>query len=235
MNTSYGTKLKDFIPDQNEIEEFAESALSKRLISSFPRLLTWIGILNELKGNEQAGILLASAHSKIIEIWALVPLGLIHSAYTCLRTVVDICTGYSFYSSHNVEWNAVCDGRGDWEGRGNIIEWHTQFTPRFRDMNKEFGLVDQLNVDYKALSAFVHGVPLHGLPTMISLERKLLPDKDIKSLIEFMERVDVNLNLMFLTVFFDLTASLSTSNLRTITRGISRPKLARAGLALPRG
>ena len=197
-------------------------------------MATWFRLIHDLRSDQETSVLIAAAHSKLIEIWILVPLGLLHSSYTALRTVVDVCTSYTFYCSHPVEWLAVCEDRTGWESRANIIDWHMRFTPTCREMHKAFGLADRLNQDYQELSSYVHGVPVAGLPTLKGIERTSISDQDLDKFSQIAKRTDHDLSLLFLSLFHQELASLSTKGFRVITKGMDRKKLAAAGIVLPR-
>ena len=143
--SDYASRLGRFLPTQADLDEYVLRPPANRLLKSFDRLVIWFHHLHGLRSNDEVSVLLASAHSKVIEIWILTPLGLLHSSYTALRTIVDICTSYTFYRSHPVEWRAVCEGRASWESRGRAIEWHLNYTRSFREMNRLFGLVGCAN------------------------------------------------------------------------------------------
>ena len=234
MSSEYATQLDSFILKSQELQDFSNSELAQRLLVAFNRIIIWLRTLHDLRGDEKPSVLLASAHSKLIEIWVLVPFGLLHSAFTSLRTVMDICTSYTFYCSHPIEWEAICDGIAPWEGRAVIVDWHVHYTPCFREINTKFGLSDILNREYKVLSSYVHCIPLTGLPTMTSLKRTPASDKLLENFITIAETVDYDLNLLMLSVFHQIVPQLSTTDFKTIIKGISRKKLAAAGIILPR-
>ena len=204
-----------------------------RILTAFNRITTWFGLIQDLRGHQDTSVLISSAHSKVIEIWILVPLGLLHSSYAALRTVVDICASYTFYSSHPVEWLAVCEDRTGWESRGQIIDWHIRHTPNCREMNGVFGWAERLAEDYRELSSYVHGVPLAGLPTLGGIDRTHISEQDIDRFSQIAEKTDHDLNLFFLSVFHKDVTSLSAEDLRTITKGIDRRRLAKAGIVFP--
>ena len=234
MNSQYVSRILSFLPASSDLEDFELKPSANRLLKAFDRIIVWFHHLHGLHSDDEVSILLASAHSKIIEIWILTPLGLLHSSYTALRTVVDICTSYTFYRSHPLEWSAVCESRALWEGRGRIIDWHLKYTRSFSEINKSFGLAESLTGDYQKLSDYVHAIPVTGLPTLKGIERTLVSDKDLDAFVEMAESVDSNLNLLFLSIAHREIISLSTEDYRTIMRGISRSKLAKAGIILPR-
>ena len=231
---SYASRLIDFLPSNQEVNEFVKRESTRSLLESFRRMRIWFFHLQELRSDEEPSVLLASAHSKVIETAVLVPLGLLHSSYMALRTVVDICTSYTFYCSHPIEWRAVCENKGPWEGRANIIDWHIHYTPTFREINKACGLADALNQDYQILSSYIHGVPIAGLPTLKGIERLQVDDADLDAYNELAERVDKNLNLLFLSIFHPETDSLSARDFKAITRNIDRRMLRNSGIILPR-
>ena len=230
----YAARLIGFLPTEVELEEFAESPSSVWLLNAFNRMVTWFRLLHSLRSNHETSVLLAAAHSKVIETWVLLPLGLLHSSYTALRTVVDICTSYTFYYSHPIEWRSVCDDSTDWESRAAIIDWHSRYTRAFREMNRVFGLRDALNQEYRELSSYIHGVPVSGLPTLKGIARTSIFDDDLSKFTQIAERVDSNLNRLYLSVFHGDLSSLSANDFKTITGGIDRRKLASVGIVLPR-
>ena len=234
MSRKYASRLGDFLPAQQDLETFAGKPQGEDLLNAFSRIIMWFRLLNDIRGQEETFALVAAAHSKVIEIWILVPLGLLHSSYAALRTVVDICTNYTFYCSHPVEWTAVCENRAGWESRANIVDWHVHFTPTCREVNKVFGLAEALNRDYQELSAYVHGIPVTGLPTLPAIQRLHTSDRDLEKFTQLAQKTDSDLNLLFLSVFHQDLASLSARDHRVITRGLDRKKLAAAGIALPR-
>lgn len=234
MRSGYATRLGTFLPTQDDLDEFEIRPSAGRLLGAFDRLVIWFNLLYRLHRDDDVSVLLASAHSKVIEIWILVPLGLLHSSYTALRTLVDICTSYTFYRSHPIEWRAVCNSRASWEGRGRIVEWHVNFSPTFKEVNKSFGLIDALTKDYRRLSDYVHAIPVTGLPTLKGIERTNVTEDNLEAFIEAAESVDANLNLLLLSVAYSEATSLSQDEYRTITKGINRSKLAKAGIVLPR-
>ena len=234
MTNEYASRLKGFLPTESDLIEFSERSQSADLLNAFGRMTTWIRLLHELRGQDQTVAIIAAAHSKIIEIWILVPLGLLHSSYNALRTFVDICTSYSFYCSHPAEWQAVCEGRASWESRSNIVDWHIRYTPTCREMNKEFGLADSLNKDYQELSTYVHGIPVSGLPRLRGIERTYTSDEDLERFTILASKIDTDLNLFYLSVFHRDLMSLSADDYRVITKGINRGKLASIGIRLPR-
>lgn len=234
MSTDYTTRLSEFLPTQQELEVFAQKSSTYRLLSICERMTTWFKHLYALRSDQGTSVLIAAAHSKIIEVWILIPLGLLHSSYTALRTAVDICTSYTFYCTHPIEWQAVCEGRAGWESRGNIVEWHLQHTSTCREMNGAFGVKEALNRDYQELSSYVHGIPVVGLPTLKGIELTSISDKDLEKFIQTAQKVDDDLNLLFLIAFHQELASLSSIDFRIITKGIERKRLADAGIILPR-
>ena len=234
MTNQYAARLSEFLPSEQDLLVFAESSTSEALLSSFSRMTTWFNLLSDTHGNDQTIVLISAAHAKIIEIWILAPLGLIHSAYTALRTFVDICTSYTFYCSHPVEWTAVCENRANWEGRANIIDWNVNFTPTCREINRGFQLADTLDRNYRQLSSYIHGIPISGLPTLRGINKPIIPPKDLDNLVRLANETDEIMNLLFLSVFHRELSSLSTTDYRTITRGLDRRKLGVAGIHLPR-
>ena len=234
MNNEYVSRLGSFMPTQQELVAFAEKPQVEGLLNAFDRMTTWFRLLHDIRRQQQTLALLAAAHSKIIEIWILAPLGLFYSSYAALRTVVDICTSYTFYCSHPIEWTAVCEDRSGWESRANIVDWHVHFTPTFREVNRAFGLAESLNRGYQELSAYVHGVPVSGLPTLRGIQRTDITDEDLEKFAQLAQKTDTDLNLLFLSVFHQDLASLSTTDYRVITRGIDRRKLATAGIVISR-
>ena len=234
MSSDYASRLAEFLPTQEELEFFVGQSGANRLLNAFARITTWFRALNDVLDEHQTSVLLSAAHSKVIETWILVPLGLLHTSYTALRTVVDISTSYTFYCSHPAEWLAVCEGRSGWEARANIVDWHVHYTPYFREVNRVFGLGQGLNDDYQKLSSYVHGIPVAGLPTLKGIQRTRVSDEDLGEFITLAEVVDKNLSLLFLGVFHPHLVAVSTRDFRVITDGIDRRKLAETGIILPR-
>ena len=234
MTLGYATRLVSFLPSREELETFVADPSVEPFLNSLNRTITWIKLLHEKRDQDETSVLLAAAHSKVIEIWILVPLGLLHSSYTALRTVVDICTSYTFYCSHPVEWQAVCEDRAGWESRASIVNWHVRFTPTCREVNNRFGFVDALNRDYEKLSSYVHGVPVTGLPKLKGIERSPVPDQDLRDFIQLAQETDANLNLLLLSVFHLDLPLMSNNDLRAVARGLDRRKLREAGVLLPR-
>lgn len=234
MSPSYASRLGSFLPAQSDLNDFELRPSASRLLASFDRLVVWFHHLHDLHEDDEVSVLLASAHSKVIEIWILMPLGLLHSSYTALRTIVDICTSYTFYRSHPIEWQAVCDGRAFWKGRGRIMDWHLNYTRSFKEINKSFGLADALTRDYQKLSDYVHAIPVTGLPTLKGIDPTHVSDINLDSFVDMAESTNYNVNLLFLSIAYRDTASLSTEDFRTIMTGIDRSKLAEAGITLPR-
>lgn len=234
MPNDYSTSLSSFLPTTRQLEKRAERASVIEFLDALARTTTWIKFLYDLRPTDATSVLLAAAHSKIIELQILVPLGLIHSSYMALRTVVDICTSYTFYYSHPIEWRAICEGRSSWESRATIIEWHVRYTQTFRQVNSSFGLVELLRRDYQTLSSYVHGVPIGGLPNLTGIERISLADSDVNSFTAVAEMVDQNINMLLLSVFHSDVQSMSRKDLKTVTKGIELGRLAKTGIPLPR-
>ena len=234
MIAEYLHRIQRFLPSEQDLIEYGANPSVQPLLGSFARLATWFGLLYRMRSHEETSTLIAAAHSKVIEIWILAALGLLHSSYSALRTAVDISVSYSFYHSHPIEWSAVCHGRSDWESRANIVSWHVRYTPTCKEVNAAFGLVKALDDDYHRLSSYVHGIPLIGLPTLRSIERTAIPEQELEKLVEMAQAVDKNLSLLFLSIFSESLAAASTQDLRTITKGIDRQKLASSGIVLPR-
>ena len=234
MNTDYVQRLESFLPTAKELKEFSASASTFRILNALARMRAWFRLLVDLRGDQDTSVLLSAAHSKVIEIWILVPLGLLHSSYAALRTIADICTSYSFYVSHPVEWLAVCEGRVGWKGRASTIKWHIRHTPTCREMNDNFDWAKQLDDDYRMLSSYVHGVPVAGLPTLRGIERTIIPEPDMDKFNKMVERLDYDLSLFFTCVFHKDLATVSTKDLRTIMNGIDYNKLSASGIVLPK-
>ena len=197
-------------------------------------MVTWLKLIYDLRGNDQTSVLVAAAHSKLIEIWILIPLGLIHSSYGSLRTAVDICTSYTFYYSHPVEWAAVCEGRASWQSRSAVVDWHIRHTPFWRELNDAFGLSDRLHRNYRDLSSYVHGVPTEGLPTLRGIERITIPEQEVDKFVQTATKTDFDISLLFLSVFYKDLASLASHDLMTVTAGVDRKKLSTAGIVIPK-
>ncbi len=230
----YKSRLAGFLPDPEDIEEFSTSSSTQAVLEAFERTTTWLNLIYQLRRGEEPSVLLAAAHSKLIEIWILLPLGLIHSSYTSLRTFVDICTSYTFYCSHPNEWAAVSEDRANWESRSDVVKWHIRYTPQFKEVNNAFGLSKQLEDGYRELSSYVHGIPVDGLPKLRGIERANLSDEDMKQFVQVATATDNAINMLFLTVFHQDLALLSRDDYRTITRGINLNKLGSAGIVIPR-
>ena len=234
MIDTYISKLNEFMPAPEDIEAFGNKEIIGDLLSTFERMTTWFKALHGFHEHQNTVVLLSAAHSKVIEIWILLPIGLLHSSYMALRTMVDICTSYTFYATHPVEWSAVCDGKAGWESRGNIVDWHVRYTSSFSEANKVFGLHKALDDDYRELSSYVHGIPLRGLPTLSGIERTHVSDDDLIKFVHLADKTIAHLNLMYISVFHQYLVSLPTSDFRTITRGLDRSKLATTGIFVPR-
>ena len=234
MTADYASRIQGFLPDSEYLEDFAGRDVSLRLQRSFRRSIIWFNLLYDSGASVDASVLIASAHSKVIEIWILIPLGLLHSSYTSLRTIVDICTSYTFYRSHPIEWMSVCEGNAPWIMRGQVNDWHLTYTAKFREMNKVFGLKERLDKDYHELSNFAHGIPLAGLPTLAGIERTEISESALEAFVKLSERVDYNLNLLFLSIAHREISSLSREDFRSIVADIPRPKLREVGFNLPR-
>ena len=234
MNSIYEPRLADFLPTTDDLNKFATGSSATDVLGAFDRTTTWLKLIYDLRRNEETSVLLAAAHSKLIEIWILLPLGLVHSSYTALRTFVDVCTSYTFYCSHAAEWSAVCEDRANWESRADVVKWHIRYTPKFRAMNKAFGLSQKLEDDYRELSSYVHGIPVGGLPKLRGIERVHLSDDDLNQFVEIAKATDYDISLLFLSVFHQDLALLSSTDYRTITAGIDLKKLGGAGIVIPR-
>lgn len=234
MTKDYAEKLASFLPDSAQISEFASQPGSARMFEAFRRMTTWFGVLHELNREEESSVLLAAAHSKVIEIWILIPMGLLHSSYTSLRTFVDICTSYTFYHSHPAEWSAVCEDRADWESRSRIVEWHLRYNQCFRSINQGFSLADKLRDDYRVLSSYVHAVPVTGIPKLKGIEKQDISEEDLEEFNRIANFTCDNLNLMFLSVFHRDIALLAANDLKIMLKGINRTKLRAAGMIIPR-
>lgn len=234
MPSEYAARLRDFLPAGQELDQRTSGIAVDRFLRALTRITTWIDFLYSLRKEDDTSVLLASAHSKVIELRILTPLALIHSSYMALRTVVDICTSYTFYYAHPIEWQAICQNRASWESRAPIVEWHLRYTPTFRQVNSDFGLVESLRQDYHLLSSYVHGVPVGGLPQLTGVKSIPLSDTDLESFTDVAEKVDKNVNLMFISVFHADMSSMSRKDLKTVTRGISLSKLASTGILLPK-
>ena len=234
MRSVYETRLADFLPTPEDLNDFAAGSAVAEALGAFDRTITWLKLIYDLRRDEETSILLAAAHSKLIEIWILLPLGLAHSSYTALRTFVDVCTSYTFYCSNAAEWSAVCEDRANWESRADVVKWHIRFTPNFREVNKALGLSQKLENDYRELSSYVHGIPVGGLPKLRGIERVHLSDQDMNQFVRIAKATDYDINLLFLSVFHQDLALLSAEDYGTITSGIDLEKLGRAGIVIPR-
>ena len=234
MSSVYETRLADFLPTHQDLNEFAADSFVADVLGAFDRSTTWLKLIYGLRRDEETSVLLAAAHSKLIEIWILLPLGLAHSSYAALRTFVDICTSYTFYCSHAAEWSAVCEDRANWEGRADIVKWHISYTRNFRQVNKAFGLSKKLEDDYRELSSYVHGIPVGGLPKLKGIGRTHLLYQDLDQFVQIAKATDDDINLLFLSVFHQDLALLSEEDYRTITAGIDLRKLGGAGIVIPR-
>lgn len=234
MRNVYETRIAEFLPTPEDLNEFAADSSVADVLGAFDRSTTWLKLIHSLRRYEATSVLLAAAHSKLIEIWILLPLGLAHSSYTALRTFVDICTSYTFYCSHTAEWAAVCEDRANWEGRADIVKWHISYTPNFRQVNQAFGLSNKLEDDYRELSSYVHGIPVSGLPKLRGIERPYLSNQDFDQFVEIAKATDYNISLLFLSVFHQDLALLSAEDYKTITAGIDLKKLGSAGIVIPR-
>ena len=114
------------------------------------------------------------------------------------------------------------------------MRWHIRYTPNFREVNDAFGLSQKLEVDYRELSSYVHGIPVGGLPKLTGIERVHLSDGDVNQFVEIANATDYDISLLFLSVFHQDLALLSATDYRTITAGIDLKKLGGAGIVVPR-
>jgi hypothetical protein len=231
--STYKDTLSKFLPNLKSLEDFATSESGKALIHSFDRVLIWLRLFGRVYQNQPGEILLASANSKIIEVWGLVPLRLVHSASGSLRTIMDLVFSFSYYVNHQKEWNAICVGQSEWEGRSRILEWHIRFTPFFKEYNKQFGTLAMLDELNKDLSCFIHGIPTKGLPMIRSLDREELDKIDVAQVIILASRVDRAINSFLVGIFYNLLPGLSLNDYKTVLMGIDKTKLADCGIAVP--
>lgn len=146
---------------------------------------------------------------------------------------MDLVFSHSYYVCHPKEWDAICSGRGSWEGRAGILEWHIQFTSNFQEFNKNFGILAKLDKLNKDLSYFVHGIPAIGLPMTLSLDRAELDKVNVAPVIELAERADNGLNSFLIGVFHGLLPTLSATEYKLVLSGMSKGKLAGCGITLP--
>ena len=79
MNSNYASRLCGFLPAKSDLNDFELRPATNRLLGAFDRLVIWFNLLHGLHSDDEVSVLLASAHSKIVEIWILMPLGLIPS------------------------------------------------------------------------------------------------------------------------------------------------------------
>lgn len=227
----YGEKLYKFLPTEKDITKFGESDEAESLIKSFEKTLIWIKLLS-IKKNVCCEVLLPSLHSKIIEFWILVPMGLLHSAYSSLRTMIDISAAYSFYITHPMEWNALCRGKIDWEGRESIIRWHVSHTPTFSEYNESFGIQDQLLNRYRDLSMYIHAIPISGLPMLRSLDKVEISDEELKGIIEEAQNVDKCINDLYIPIFYKSLYILDPIEKDIILSGLDKKKLTKADIII---
>ena len=223
----------NFLPTPASMESFAKSKAGKQLIDNFQRSLIWVSLLQRTYKGQPGEVLLASAHSQIIEIWALVPLKLVHSASGSFRTLMDLLFSYSYYLSHPKEWSAVCLKGKNCEGRASIIDWHLRFTPFFEEYNKQFGTRATLDGLQEELSCLIHGIPGEGLPMMGSLDRQELDKTDVTEVIDLAARVDDAMNSFLVGVFHTLLPVLSEQEYKLVLAGIDKGKLAACGIVVP--
>ncbi len=234
MIDQFAAKFNEFLPTEPDVASFAREPSFVRYLDAFKRVPIWCHFLRQIYADEDTSVLLSAANSKIIESSVLLPISLLHCAYVSLRTALDICVSYTFYKSHPVEWRAICTNRGTWLNRSEIFGWHSKYTAEFKPMNGQFGFANSLESTYRELSAYVHGIPVGGLPTLKRIEKSRIPNHQLIALVELAEKMDRDLSLLFLTVFHSDAVVLSHRDLRTIFRGIDRTKLAAAGIRVPR-
>lgn len=227
----YGEKLYKFLPTEKDITKFGKSDEAESLIKSFEKTLIWIKLLS-IKKNVCCEVLLPSLHSKIIEFWILVPMGLLHSAYSSLRTMIDISAAYSFYITHPMEWNALCRGKIDWEGRESIIKWHIHHTPTFKEYNESFGIQDKLLNHYRDLSMYIHAIPIKGLPMLRSLDKVEISERELKGIIESAQNVDKCINELYIPIFYKTLHILDATEKDVILLGLDKKKLITAGIII---
>ena len=69
MTSTYSSRLRSFVPSCQEIDDFVQLSKSEDLLNAFNRLTIWCKLLYDVRSEEETSVLLASCHSKIIEIW----------------------------------------------------------------------------------------------------------------------------------------------------------------------
>lgn len=234
MNQDYADALAMFCPSASSLKHFARSASGKRLLKTFDRTLIWCGLLGTSFIYKPQTVLISAVHSKVIEIWILIPFGLYHSAYSCLRSIVDSTTAFGYYISHPVEWEAVVNRGAPWESRAGVMEFHARFTRGFSEFNSGFGVVHQLVLLYRELSQHVHGIPPEGLPSLTSIGETAPSQDQTDKFIDACKRTVDLLNLFNIAVFSEHLTTLGAGEYRKIQLGIPTSRLAEAGILLPK-
>lgn len=233
MTTAYQARLRAFEDGAKHASRFGARPSASRLLRSFRRALIWKRTLAEIHAAAPQSVLLHAGHAKIVEFWMLVPIGLDHAAYACLRTMYDSFQAFGYYLHHPAEWESVCRGNSDWMMRSELVNYYRDYAPHFRTFDQQFGYRALSAENYWKLSSFVHSIPVTGLPSPHPLDGKPVSPGKLDALVAMAEAVDEDLNLLFIALFHRHMVAMGSSDYRTVAQGVSRPKFTEAGIHLP--
>ena len=234
MSDLYKSRLAGFEDGAQHVSTFASNPAAASLVNSLRRVLIWKRILTQIYSEAPQSVLLQAGHAKIVEFWILVPLGLDHGAYACLRTMYDSFQSFGYYLNHRIEWEAVCRSGVDWMLRSQLIEYYREYIPNFREFDQQFGYRKISATTYRRLSYFIHNIPAAGLPRAIPLDGRPVSTSKFDALLETAETVDQELNLLFIALFHPHMVAIGSSDYRQLIRGVSRSNLDSAGIHIHR-
>lgn len=226
-------RLITFQVDTKRADTVVNASAFERMIDAYQRYLIWKGLLVSTHTNDKSLYFLHAAHSKCLEIFALLSTGLEHSAYATLRSIMDSVISFTYYTDHQIEFASLARGENTWISRYDIMNYHLRYRNEFQKFNNVFRVHEKLNTHYSALSSYIHCLPDKHMPFLDNLECRQIPVTRMEKYMRNYTSVFESLNLLLLGLYNRQVPILNADDYQSVMRGTSRKRLAEAGVTLP--
>jgi hypothetical protein len=219
--------------NKNAATFLSNSGLVNRLAACNLTLALWARQLEDSdKGNPALSFIreMQAAGHNVASVTAL---GLYKPAASAIRTVFESALYYTYFRTHPVELATLLRDSAFYVSKKDVIEFHKTHTPRFQEVQAQFGLSSRVQTWYSDVSATIHGQIPGKWHHATSLQATKHDSTMLNEVIVCFEECEFIVGKLFLcTVAQELWDDFSPSSKPKLLKGIAADKKASLGLDL---
>lgn len=160
----------------------------------------------------------ASGHNVAV----LTSLALYQPAASSMRTVLESALYYTYFRTHPSELNTLVRDNDYFVMKKELLDYHKQHTPGFKDFNKKFSFISKMDQWYGKASGIIHG-QIPGVWINPGFAKTLKHNtKILKEAVQFFKEGEDIVHLLFLaTIEKELWNNFSKEAKNELIRNVS--------------